>query len=97
MKGYIHIDNIYGLISGHSNYHGDDILSALTCIAEGKDVTKPITPLDEEFNKIINDIKSDINQIITKNMGIRSVEAQERIKTAQQTLDIINKHTKRLI
>ena len=103
MKGYIHIDNIYGLISGHSNYHGDDILSALTCIAEGKDVTKPITPLDEqscsdeEFNKIINDIKSDINQIITKNKGIRSVEAQERIRTAQQILDIINKHTKRLV
>lgn len=45
----------------------------------------------------INDIKSDINQIIVKNKGIRSVEAQERIKTAQQTLDIINKHTKRLV
>ena len=47
-KGYIHIDDVYRLISGHSNYHGDNILSALTCIAEGKNVTKPITPLDEE-------------------------------------------------
>jgi len=103
MKRYIHIDNIYGLISGHSNYHGDDILSALTCIAEGKDVTKPITPLNEEdcsnkeSSKIINDIKSEINQIITKNKTIRSIEAQERVKTAQQALDIINKHTKRLL
>ena len=47
-KGYIHIDDVYRLIAGHSNYHGDNILSALTCIAEGKNVTKPITPLDEE-------------------------------------------------
>lgn len=45
--------------------------------------------------EIINDIKSEINEkIIIKNRGIRSVEAQERIRTAQQTLDIINKHTK---
>ena len=48
MKGYIHIDDVYRLIAGHSNYHGDNILSALTCIAEGKNVTKSITPLDEE-------------------------------------------------
>ena len=47
-KGYIHIDDVYRLIAGHSNYHGDSILSALTCIAEGKNVTKPITPLDKE-------------------------------------------------
>ena len=48
--------------------------------------------------KTINDIKSEINaKIITKNKGIRSVEAQERIRTAQQILDIINKHTKRLV
>ena len=47
-KGYIHIDDVYRLIAGHSNYHGDSILSALTCIAEGKNVTKPITPLDSE-------------------------------------------------
>lgn len=47
-KGYIHIDDVYRLIAGHSNYHGDNILSALTCIAEGKNVTKPITPLDEK-------------------------------------------------
>ena len=45
-KGYIHIDDVYRLIAGHSNYHGDNILSALTCIAEGKNVIKPITPLD---------------------------------------------------
>lgn len=56
-EGYIHIDDIYRLIAGHSNYHGDNILSALTCIAEGKNVIKPITPLDSEVendNKIIH-------------------------------------------
>ena len=47
-KGWIHIDDIYRLISGHSNYHGDNILSALTCLAEGKKVTSPIKVLDME-------------------------------------------------
>lgn len=46
-KGWVHIDDIYRLIAGHSNYHGDNILSALTCLAEGK-VSKPITVLDTE-------------------------------------------------
>ena len=36
---------VFRVIAGHSNYHGDNILSALTCIAEGKDV-KPVRPLD---------------------------------------------------
>lgn len=62
--------------------------------AEENDETSYVKVL-EELDKIINDIKSDINQIIAKNKGIRSVEAQERIKIAQQTLDIINKHTKK--
>lgn len=47
-KGYVHIDDVYRLIAGHSNYHGDSILSALTCVAEGKNVTKSIIPLDKE-------------------------------------------------
>ena len=36
---------VFRVIAGHSNYHGDNILSALTCIAEGKDV-KPVRPLE---------------------------------------------------
>ena len=50
-KGYIHINDVYRLIAGHSNYHGDDLLSALTCIAEGKNVNKPIMPLDLEVSE----------------------------------------------
>lgn len=37
--------NVYRLIAGHSDYHGDNILSALTCVVEGKEV-KPIKPLE---------------------------------------------------
>ncbi len=44
-NGWVHIDDIYRLISGHSNYHGDNILAALTCLAEGKDVPNPIDVL----------------------------------------------------
>lgn len=48
----IHIDDIYRLISGHSNYHGDNILTALTCLAEGKEVLKPITVLDTQPERL---------------------------------------------
>lgn len=41
----VSLRDVYRLIAGHSDYHGDDILSALTCIAEGKEVS-PIRPMD---------------------------------------------------
>ena len=37
--------DIYRVIAGHSYYHGDRILAALTCIAEGKKVN-PVRPSD---------------------------------------------------
>lgn len=40
----IKLSDVYRLIAGHSDYHGDNILAALTCLAEGKEV-KPIHPL----------------------------------------------------
>lgn len=49
-KNMIRIDDVYRLIAGHSNYHGDSILSAFTCLVEGKDV-KPIAPLDESADR----------------------------------------------
>lgn len=39
------LSEIYRCIAGHSNYHGDNILAAMTCIAEGKEV-KPIQPIE---------------------------------------------------
>lgn len=36
---------IFRVIAGHSDYHGDNILAALTCITEGKEV-KPVRPLE---------------------------------------------------
>lgn len=49
LKGYIHIDDIYQRIAGHSNYHGDAILAAFTCLAEGKKV-KSVKPLNTPEN-----------------------------------------------
>ena len=40
------LSEIYRVIAGHSDYHGDNILAALTCIAEGKEV-KPVKPLSQ--------------------------------------------------
>ena len=48
---YIHIDDVYRLIAGHSVYSGDSILSAFTCLSEGKEV-KPIEPLDITYYEI---------------------------------------------
>ena len=41
----ISLHDIYRVIAGHSYYHGDRILAALTCIAEGKKVN-PVRPSD---------------------------------------------------
>lgn len=41
----VSLHDIYRVIAGHSYYHGDRILAALTCIAEGKEVN-PVRPSD---------------------------------------------------
>ena len=41
----VSLHDIYRVIAGHSYYHGDCILAALTCIAEGKEVN-PVRPSD---------------------------------------------------
>lgn len=41
----VSLHDIYRVIAGHSYYHGDCILAALTCIAEGKEVN-PVRPVD---------------------------------------------------
>lgn len=50
-NGWVHIDDVYRLISGHSNYHGDNILATLTCLAEGKEVLNPIDVLEPPERK----------------------------------------------
>lgn len=42
------LSEIYRVIAGHSDYHGDNILAALTCIAEGKTVN-PTKSLEAEL------------------------------------------------
>lgn len=32
------LDYLFSKIAGHSNYHGDSILSAIQCIKEGKEI-----------------------------------------------------------
>lgn len=41
----VSLHDIYRVIAGHSYYHGDRILAAFTCIAEGKEVN-PVRPAD---------------------------------------------------
>ena len=41
----VSLRDIYRVIAGHSYYHGDGILAALTCITEGIEVN-PVRPAD---------------------------------------------------
>lgn len=41
----VSLHDIYRVIAGHSYYHGDRILAALSCIAEGKEVN-PVRSAD---------------------------------------------------
>ena len=41
----INADELARRIAGHSDYHGDDILSAIYCMAEGKHSDESIKPL----------------------------------------------------
>lgn len=41
----VSLHDIYRVIAGHNYYHGDRILAALSCIAEGKEVN-PVRPTD---------------------------------------------------
>ena len=90
-KGYIHIDDVYRLIAGHSNYHGDSILLALTCIAEGKKVTKPITPLDEEKYDKLKEAVGKIKEEIAHERDMNFDLVDYGLQKAQK---IIDKHLK---
>lgn len=52
----VSLHDIYRVIAGHSYYHGDCILSALTCITEGKEVN-PVQPTDLVFLRRCKDCR----------------------------------------
>jgi hypothetical protein len=64
------LSEVYRVIAGHSDYHGDNILAALTCIAAGKEV-KPVRPLPADVPD------TNVGEI-TKTQAI---EALETLKT----------------
>ena len=47
----INADKLAKRIAGHSNYHGDSILAAIYCAAEGKENDAPIRPLETPPNE----------------------------------------------
>lgn len=54
MQSKIFADELCKLFEGHSNYHGDTILTKITCLAEGKEVdaAKPLNEVDIKFDAI---------------------------------------------
>lgn len=47
----INADKLAKRIAGHSNYHGDAILAAIYCAAEGKENDDPIRPIENPPNE----------------------------------------------
>ena len=47
----INADKLAKRIAGHSNYHGDSILAAIYCAAEGKENDAPIRPIETTPNE----------------------------------------------
>lgn len=59
-KKMVPLSEVYRIIAGHSNYHGNSILSALTCIAEGKEVGPVATYeyiwiKEKEFKELVDE------------------------------------------
>lgn len=52
----VKLDDVYHVIAGHSNYHGDSILTALTCLAEGKQVNN-IRPIDAVSKGVYDQVR----------------------------------------
>lgn len=50
----INADKLAKRIAGHSNYHGDSILSAIYCAAEGKENNAPIRPIENPPNEWVS-------------------------------------------
>lgn len=50
------LHDIYRVIAGHSYYYGDRILSALSCISEGKEVN-PVQPTELVFLRRCKDCR----------------------------------------
>ena len=51
----INADILAKRIAGHSNYHGDSILAAIYCAAEGKENNTPIKPIENQSNEWVQE------------------------------------------
>ena len=66
-----------GTIAGHSNYHGDTILSALYCAAEGKEIDylKPLNITEYGYKEAIKakqELQDEIARLTAENKRLRA-------------------------
>jgi len=80
-KKMVPLSDVYRIIAGHNDYHGNSILSALTCVAEGKYVD-PVAIYEP-----VNDALTDENKELTD----KCQELEEKLEIANARL-----HTERV-
>ena len=74
---YINVDKLSELFAGHSDYHGDTILSLISCVSEGKEVSSA-RPLDTDRIKL-ETIKEYQKKLIYEIVNRSNFEAERKV------------------
>ena len=64
MEKLIDVNKLARRIAGHSDYHGDNILSAIYCMAKGQVTDVPIAPIKRKGRKTPFEIYKPIEEVI---------------------------------
>lgn len=83
----INADKLAKRIAGHSNYHGNSILAAIYCAAEGKENDAPIRPIETPPNEALT--WNELGNMVGKPVYIVEMEDGESYWVLVHTVDDI--------
>ena len=75
----INADKLARRIAGHSNYHGDSILAAIYCAAEGRKNAAPIRPVETPMNNWVNRVR-ELDELYTKIKVVTGFTAEQLLE-----------------
>lgn len=55
-------EKLFGLIAGHSYYRGDDILSRIACMEEGREIGESIKDVDPEDLLVVRNLREKLSR-----------------------------------
>ena len=75
----INADQLAKRIAGHSNYHGDSILAAIYCAAEGRENAAPIRPVETPLNNWVHRVR-ELDELYTKIKVVTGFTAEQLLE-----------------